>query len=67
MTDQVSLVEGSNSDIIKSLNEKVGEVLTIKRSFSDVKKTFTEQQSELEKYKKEISKEVTSLKADVLP
>lgn len=66
LTDQVSLVEGSNSDIIKSLNEKVGEVLTIKRSFSDVKKTFTEQQSELEKYKKEISKEVTSLKADVL-
>ena len=66
LTNQVSLVEGSNSDIIKSLNEKVGEVLTIKRSFSDVKKTFTEQQSELEKYKKEISKEVTSLKADVL-
>jgi len=66
LTDKVSLVEGNNGDIIKSLNEKVGEVLTIQRTFSDLKKTFTEQQSDLEKYKEQISEEVTSLKADVL-
>ena len=66
LTDKVALVEGNNSDVVKSLNEKVGEVLSIKRNFSDLKKTFTEQQSDLEKYKEQISEEVTSLKVDVL-
>ena len=66
LTDKVALVEGNNSDVVKSLNEKVGEALSIKRNFSDLKKTFTEQQSDLEKYKEQISEEVTSLKVDVL-
>ena len=65
LTEKVSLVEGDNSDIINTLNEKIGDVASIKKSFSNVKKSFNEQSKQFKEYTKEIVEEVGSLKVDV--
>ena len=65
LTEQVSSVEGDNSDIVKTLNDKISNLTEIQESVASVKEEIEQQQTFLSDYAKEISQDVDSLKADV--
>ena len=65
LTEQVSSVEGDNSDIVKTLNDKISNLTDIQESVASVKEEIKQQQTFLSDYAKEIRQDVGSLKADV--
>ena len=65
LTEQVSSVEGDNSEIVKTLNDKISNLTDIQESVASVKEEIEQQQTFLSDYAKEISQDVDSLKADV--
>ena len=65
LTEQISYVEGDNSEILKILNDKFSNLTEIQESVASVKEEIEEQETFLSNYAKEISEDVDSLKADV--
>ena len=61
LTEQVSSVEGDNSDIVKTLNDKISNLTDIQEPVASVKEEIKQQQTFLSDYAKEISQEKAML------